>query len=638
MSAIFGIFHRDTRHIELAELEAMQSALAHRGPDGNKLWYEATVGLGHHLLYTTPESKYERQPLVSVAGNLVLCADARIDNRDELIVALGLERQPKREIPDSALILTAYERWGERCPAYILGDFAFALWDGRRQTIFCARDHMGVKPLYYYCSDQIFAFATEIKGLLALPNVPRRINEERLAEHITGGHLDTVSTFYTDIFRLPPAHAFVVTRNATYVNCYWSLDPTVELKLGSDAAYAEAFREIFFAAVSSRLRSSYPAGSMLSGGLDSSSITCAAREILRARGASPLHSFSAIWPSLAEISPASDERRYVQAVVDLGGVKPHYIHGDEIGPLEELERMNWHMDELHYGFNLYMDWSIFKAARQNGVRTLMSGHDGDTTLSYGYEYYADLIRRGRWITLQREAGVAARVNPKRSSRQVIWQFGVTPTIPGSARRLWRWVRRTKPQPPFLSTLLNPRFARHIEMEQRLQARREHKEHEWGSLREEHRQSIMDGLIVHGLETFDKVAAAFQVEPSYPFCDRRLVEFCLALPFAQRIRGGWPRSIMRRGLDGVLPPMVQWRMGKSNIGANFSIRLLHDHGTLLDQVILNEPDVIAPYFNIDSLKNAYRRYAADPLNRDHEAMAVFFAATLDHWLRSTAITV
>src|SRR4028118_649697 len=164
MSAIAGIYYLDGRPVDCADLGRMVDTLAHRGPDGADVWCEESVGLGHRMLWTTPESLLEKLPLVDQTGNLVITADARIDNRDELIEVLGLTDHPAEKITDSQLILAAYERWGDRCPEYLLGDFAFAIWDRRQQQLFCARDHMGVKPFYYYHSDRLLVFASEIRS------------------------------------------------------------------------------------------------------------------------------------------------------------------------------------------------------------------------------------------------------------------------------------------------------------------------------------------------------------------------------------------------------------------------------------------------------------------------------------------
>src|SRR5918998_450263 len=184
MSGIVGIFYLDGRPLDPGLLRRMSESIAHRGPDGAGAWGEERgIGLGHQLFHTTPESLGEMQPLTDRGGNVVLTADARIDNRDELFATLDLDDRPRGEVGDGELILAAYKKWGERCPERLLGDFAFAIWDRRKQKFFCARDHMGLKPFYYYRSGNIFVFASEIKALLRIPEVPQRLNEVAVADH-----------------------------------------------------------------------------------------------------------------------------------------------------------------------------------------------------------------------------------------------------------------------------------------------------------------------------------------------------------------------------------------------------------------------------------------------------------------------
>src|SRR5437867_3387072 len=376
MSAIVGIYFLDGRVVDGAALQSMVEQLAHRGPDGSGVWSEKEVGLGHRMLWTTPESLLEKFPLVNAAGDLVLTADARIDNRDDLIEELGVTTGSSGQISDSELILRSYEHWGERCPEKLVGDFAFAIWDRRAQKLFCARDHFGVKPFYYYRADRLFAFASEIKALLCLPEAPRRLNEVRVADYLDGGLLlgDKAGTFYQDILRLPPGHSLTIGPDRVQLRAYWALDPSRELRLGSDDEYAEAFREIFTEAVRCRLRSAYPVGSMLSGGLDSSSIVCSARQLLEENGRPRLHTFSAVFDDL----PQCDERPFINEVLAQGGLEPHYARVDLENPLAELERVLWHQDEASYGPNLYLQWALYRTVGKQSERLSLGGFEGDS--------------------------------------------------------------------------------------------------------------------------------------------------------------------------------------------------------------------------------------------------------------------
>lgn len=205
----------------------MMGRLAHRGPDGAAAWLEGSAGLAHCRLRTTPESLDERLPLTGAGGSLVLTADARLDNRTDLAAALGCEPATT----DAELLLAAYLRWGPQAPEYLLGDFAFAIWDAQRQRLFCARDHLGVKPFYYHHNPgRLFCFASEIKALLALPQVPAELNEVRVADYLLPMLEDQEITFYRQIVRLPPAHRMTVTRRGACLERYWALDPEREIR------------------------------------------------------------------------------------------------------------------------------------------------------------------------------------------------------------------------------------------------------------------------------------------------------------------------------------------------------------------------------------------------------------------------
>jgi asparagine synthase (glutamine-hydrolysing) len=374
MSGIAGIYYLDGRPVERTDVQRMVDSIAHRGPDGCGVWTDGSVGLGHRMLWTTPESLHEKLPLSNKTGDLTITADARIDNRDELILVLNFNGRPRETITDSELILTAYEKWGDKCPEKLLGDFSFAIWDKRKQTVFCARDHMGVKPFYYYHSDNVFVFASEIKALLSLSEVPRYLNEVKVADYLMSTLEDKTNTFYKKIFRLPPAHLKTADNKRIPVQPYWSLDPLRELKLSSDEEYAEAFRNLFKKSVHCRLRSAFPIGSMLSGGLDSSSIVCMARHLLSQNGGGKLHTFSAVFDDV----PECDERQFINTVLIQGGLEPHYIQADRISPLVDLDHVFYHQDEPFYAPNLFIDWRLCGAAQKHGIRVLLDGTDGDS--------------------------------------------------------------------------------------------------------------------------------------------------------------------------------------------------------------------------------------------------------------------
>lgn len=644
MSGIVGIYHLNGQPVEHEQLARMVDAIAHRGPDGADIWCSGSVGLGHRMLWTTPESLQEKLPMLNPSGNLVLTADVRIDNRDELISALRIQDYPAEKVADSYLILAAYEKWGEQCPKYLIGDFAFAIWDQRQQQLFCARDAMGVKPLYYYRFGQTFIFASEIKALLTFPGIPCQINEAMVADYLAkilfcGRKEDS---FYTDIRELRAAESLTINPYKTQIKSYWSPDLNYEIRLSSDEQYVEAFREIFIEAVQSRLRSAFPIGSTLSGGLDSSSIACTARQLLAPEGRQKLHTFSAIFPSLVEISPKIDERPYMAAVLAQGGYQAHNVHADQLSPLMDVDQVYWHGEEPIPAPNFYMDWAVFKAASEQDVRVLFTGIDGDTTITYGFQYLSELAASFQWLKLMEESRTLAKVWQK-SSRHVMWNYGLKSVVPEPIVEVLQRLRGNYQTDNSLTeslTLLNPEFAQRVGMAERIQSETVKSLMDQKSsitAREAHWLSLNNGSVRYALQWLDKTAAAFSLEARHPFCDRRLIEFCLAIPSSQKLHKGWTRSILRRAMEGILPKEVQWRLGKGNLGANFRLRLLGDERATLEQVIFQESHLIENYVNIPALRTAYSRYAANPNASDPESVDIFVAVNLALWIKQSGVT-
>ena len=639
MSAIVGLLYRDAHPVDPADLQRMVDRLAHRGPDGCGLWHAGPVGLGHRMLWTTPESLHERLPLVNRRGDLVITADARIDNRDELLPLVGLNDRPAPDVTDSEVILAAYETWGEACPEKLLGDFAFAIWDARRQKLFCARDHFGVKSFFYHVTDRLIAFATEIKALLTLPAIPATLNETKVAQYFVPETDDGASTFYAGIHRLPAAHCLTIAGHGVHVRRYWFLDPRREIRLRNNAEYAEALRELFVEAVRCRLRSAFPVGSTLSGGLDSSSIACVARSLLHEQGRGPLPTFSARYATL----PQCDETPYQDAVLAQGGCDPHFWFGDETTPLTDIERMFWHLDGAFDAGNLSVLWEVARLAQSRGVRVLLDGFDGDTTISHGIGYLYELAQQRRWLKLARELR------------------GYTRNVTGDPwdRALWAWIRKYALRPaiaqsPVLTSLaglaqplgldtrtrqgvsngtewqryLNPAFVQRTSMLAAFE-----RVHLGPPIteREKHYRELIHPCMQSTLELNVGMEGAFSIEMRMPFCDRRLAEFCLALPPEQKMQDGIIRMVMRRAMEGILPPVVQWRPGKSNLYPYFQRALQKAMTEERNSIITNDMTLIADYVDVPTLRSFYEQFARREANVD-ETMAFWRALGLTLWLQ------
>ena len=635
MSGIAGIFRRDGGPVSPEALQRMLAAIAHRGPDKQAIWHGGAAGLGNCLLWTTPEAVNEVLPRPYPGTPFVIAADARIDNRAELREALGLSDDRNRT--DSEYIVEAYKRWGEECPARLIGDYSFVIWDVNERKLFCARDSAGLRSFYYHVTPELFVFASEIKALTTLAEVPADINEARVGDYLINLYEDRAMTFYRDIYRLPPATLLTVTPVSFATRTYWKLDPERELRLGNDAEYTEAFRELFDESVRCRVRAwssgtGPTLGSALSGGLDSSAIACTARNLI----AEPVHTFSIVFPGLPERDlKVIDERPYIERVLQTGHFIPHYIRGDELSPLRDVARVHHHLDEANFAPNLYLHWAMYGAARENGVRIFLDGLDGDTTVSHGFEYLEELARSFRWKTLGAETSLlAANLFGGAKPRRILWNYCVKEMAPLWMFQAYRLLRGRFREVRANSTLVHPALTERLDLRRR--ARRLSPARTRHTARGYHHKALNFSLYPHALEMADKATAAFGVEARYPFFDRRLIEFCLALPAEQKMGAGWNRLIFRRAMEGVLPPEIQWRGSKGNLSPNFQRRLLDLDGALLERVAAGDTQATRSYLDQGSLRRALDEYRADPMAAGGKnSIQLFTAANLALWLEQTS---
>ncbi|MBZ5608970.1 MAG: lasso peptide isopeptide bond-forming cyclase [Acidobacteriia bacterium] len=663
MSAIAGLSQPVDKRVERSDVARMLDRLTHCGPDGFGIWCEGHVGLGHRMLHTTPESVRERLPLSIPEAALAITCDARIDNRGELIQACGLAG-PEGDIADSELILAAYQRWGESCVEKLLGDFSFAIWDGRKRQLLCARDHLGIKPLFYYHSGGFFAFATEIKALFSIPQVPRSLNETRIAHHLIGFFEDRATTFFDGILRLPPAHTLTVRPDGLQMRQYWQADPTVEIRRSSDAEYAEEFRAIFAEAVHCRLRSVAPVGALVSGGLDSSSIACMARNQLQAEGRSgALHTFSALFSEF----PESDERSYINAVIQGGGFIPHFFDGDTANPLTDHATVLGELDEVFHGADLTLMRMFYAGASQQGVRVMLDGLGGDEMVSHGARHLEELLRAGNWHEFgQQASGLARDAAHDRESvlreflqpyflelkqqrkwwtlskalleipRQVnesipgfVGDYALRPLVHKWKRRLLRGAPGGHGSASAPDSILADDFAQSIGLQERSLRARNSDAARGRSAREAHCHAINSGRLWLAIEELARVAAPYGVEPRYPQLDKRLVEFSVALPLSQKLSQGRSRAVFRRAMNQVLPEEVRWRAGKAKFLSPFAETLRRYGREFLDATILDTPPALARYFNLPALRQKYQRFLE---GADSEAAPVWRASNLIWWLQ------
>lgn len=649
MSGIIGAVQLNDAPLEEGVMRRMLKVLRHRGSDGLKAWQQGGIGIGHCSLNTAPGSEHQVQPTWNQAQTCIITADIRLDNREALLAAFDIAVADAATTCDSQLVLAAFQRWGDRCIDYLKGDFAFAIWDRQQQRLFCARDRFGVKPFYYcYLPGIVFGFASEIKALWQIPGVHPQLNETRIGDYLISEFDDPAITFYEQIYRLPAAHTLSLSIDKLKLYHYWALDPEHETILPTDADYAERYRELFLRAVQTRMHSPSAVGTMLSGGLDSSSIACAARLLREQQGdPRPIPTFSAVFAE----AKASDERPFIDAALAQGGFKPFFIQGDSFSPLTaNFSEFLSQLDEPHYAFNLFLNWHLFAVAQAQQIQVILDGFDGDSTVSHGSGYLPELAKTGQWLTLAQELkGVCQQYSHPYwpSLRNYILKFGIKdncnriPPVRAAYEAARTLKHRIRPTPVVESTprwakALNPEFVQRIGLvERRRQLRRSLLE-STKTARAEHYYSLVRSIMPFTLEILDRASANFGIELRFPFWDQDLVEYCLSLPANQKLNQGWTRMVMRRGMAGILPEAIQWRPGKSNLGYGFEYAFAHYERSRLVETLDQLSDRGSEYINIDVWRRAQANWLSDSKSADDEMMITWRSFNLVQWLHHTGL--
>lgn len=620
MSGINGIFSKDGSIIDPVLLDGMNKATKHRGPDGQYMWNQGSVGFGNCMLRTTPESLNEKLPFYWNKEKLAITADARIDNRKELFDSLKIKKN-LTSITDCELIIRSYKKWGKECPKKLLGDFAFTIWDGNQEKIFCARDHMGVKPFYYYQVDDLFIFSSEIKSIFTIPNLDIKINEDYLANYLALFFEDREKTFYENIYRLPAASFMVIANDYVEKGKYWSLDPNYELNLESEQEYANQFLKIFKEAVRCRLRTCSPMGSMLSGGMDSSSIVCTAKHI-QGNNSQPFYTFSNVFEDI----PESDERYYINSVLSKYDLESYFIPGDDISPLFDWDRVMWHEEVPFLSPNLFLTWAMYSEAKKH-LRVLLSGFDGDTTLHrHGPGFLVEYALKNKWIRFSKELNAVSEVYHFHPLKLLLSSV-VIPLISKPMIKL-RDILNSK-QAWEKNKIINPDFANKTQVFQRMRSFEEDSL-TLKSSKLHHYHLLSSGMHQDALEELDKASAAFSIETRYPFFDKRLIEFSLALPAEQKLWDGWDRIILRRAMSNILPREVLWRKEKSDLAPVFSrnIRIFgKDH---ISNILSQDSDLLNKYVNLDKLRKSYESLLNERMVNDP---VLWQAICLSYWLKN-----
>jgi asparagine synthase (glutamine-hydrolysing) len=586
MCGIVGIVILDNQDIDTDLLCKMTSILHHRGPNDRgyglinsrkvstpnlnlqnidnriKRRNQYGTGLGHRRLSIIDLSEAGRQPMVSQDESLWIVHNGEVYNYIEIRDELHRKGYQFRSNTDTEVILSAYAEWGERCLDRFNGMWSFAIWDGRRNRLFCARDRLGIKPFYYFCDGLKFLFASEIKAILEDRSIPREPNHQIVMDYLLHGFMDhTEETFFRGIRQLPPAHYLMLEREGhgiwnLKVQRWWDLDicGRGENTSSGDMEYADRFYELLEDSVRLRLRSDVPIGSCLSGGLDSSSIVCIANKLIFDDGLiekSLVGEKQKTFSSCFEQAPY-DEREFIEEVVAHTGVEANYTfpRGEDL--FDEVQRIIWHQDEPFGSTSVFAQWHVMKAAAGRNVKVLLDGQGGDELLGgyhlFFFPHFADLIKSLRLKRLLEELDGYAKYHGYSTYSGM--KYGISFLMPPRIKRLIKFLLG-KGVPPWVSREF-ARFNRDVKTPP----------DRFGSLMDRYVYHLLtNGTLPSLLRYEDRNSMAHSIEARVPFLDYRLVEFLFSLPPSQKLRQGITKLILRNSMKGILPEKVRARMDK-----------------------------------------------------------------------------
>lgn len=564
MRGISGLVRFDSAPVNPAQIGAMIGAMAICPTDRIQTWCEGSAGLAHLVQNILPEDRFEAQPLVNPERGFALVTDALLDNRDELAADFGWTAHEAATKADSAFVLAAYERWGEECPARLEGGFTLAVWHPRKRRLFAAVDPLGFRPFYYSQRAGRFGFASTLKGLFALTDVSRELNEAVFAAHVAGVQSVDPETLYRDVQRINGGHRLTIDPMGCRIARYWNPDPHRILRLRSDAEYLEAYRAEFERAVKTAMRRRRgEVGIMLSGGLDSSAVAAVAGRML-ARDGRRLQAIHQFRPGVSRYrAPLRelDESPYVEAFrTEAPHIDFHHVASEsEAAPFSDWDAFfDDHLVPFR-GLPLQTDPQLANLLDRLEIGMLLNGLGGNYLASlecHPTGYLTHLAITGRCSTWLREIRGHHRIYGP-SLRHLVRRTAIGPAL--------RWRRRWQ-SPPVREfdgvRLLHPELRARTGIEGRL---REH-EQSWHALPWNFRarlHRILTEVTVQQTGTAPSVIGRHRAtrRSGAPMFDRRFNEFCLALPFDQQIRDGRDRRLIRESMRGLLPDAVRLRVSR-----------------------------------------------------------------------------
>ena len=532
MCGISGIISK--KSIERNIIEPMTDKIIHRGPDGFGYYYGEKFVFGHRRLSIVDLSDAGHQPM-QYLNRYVITFNGEVYNHLELRIELEKNGYLFQSHTDTEVIMASYDFWGVDCLNKFNGMWAFVIHDRLKDKYFMSRDRFGKKPFYYYKDQEKFIFGSEIKVILAHPDVKSKPNLKFLDSYVQNGAKEYIKeTAFENIFRFDFSSYFEGSLEDIFENFeqnkFWEIKPNLSHeKFDEEKAkeYAKQYYELLEDAVRIRLRADVKVGSALSGGLDSSSIVYLVNKLLKEQGKEELQeTFSSVYKS--DGTQECDESYFIDIMALKLGVHSNQIEPKEDEIPSQIEKMIWHLENPPDN-SLMSSWHTFKLVASTDVKVTLDGQGADEQLGGYLPYLLNYISSLSIVDMFSQAKKCLQI--PNSNKYV---------FVGLCLGLYRVLFGEK----FLKFTIKNIFKRDFET----------------NLNKKLGIDTMSSLITL-IHYADHTSMAFSIESRMPFMDYRLVEFLASVPACYKMRDGWTKYLARLAFDGKLPDEINWRKDK-----------------------------------------------------------------------------
>jgi len=660
MGGIAGIFSTDSREVTTDLIGRMTQTLRHRGPDdegylligtspayhdprigdssspelihptkhvSSPLHFPPNLAFGHRRLSIIDTSSAGHQPMPNNDNSIWIIYDGEIYNHSDLrqeLISIGYSF---RSNTDTEVILHSYEHWDIDCLHKFNGMWAFAIWDSRRNRIFCSTDRFGIKPFYYSFDGQRFIFASEIKAVLQAHFIQRQPNYQTIFDYLAYRAQDySEDTFFDGIKQLRGSHylEFLPNENNLTMQRYYHLPLNDKLSGLTDDEYAQHFYKLFEDSVRLHVASEVPIGSCLSGGLDSSSIVCIVDKLMREDGFKlPGNENNLKTFSVRFNDNRHDEGFFIDEVVRKTQADAHHIYVTGEDLWEVMPQLIWYHEEPLPSTTTYIGWQLFKLVKQSGVKVALQGFGADGYLTgedchfpYLFSY---LMQTFQWRALVREYYFHIRLHGGIAITNLL--KAVYHLLPQNIKP---WVREViaADGKPCLSKDFAASFTGY--------PFRENEASKMGLDFFNHR--LYEETVFYGRTLWhtDRNSMAHSIESRMPFRDHRLVEFSFAMPWDQKIRRGTRKFVLRNAMKGLLPESVATRQDKMGGATPEAVWLRTHLAEHVSEIINSQSFQQRPFFDARKVRQEFKGYQQGRRNLE---TTLWRWINLELWLRT-----